>query len=155
MCKLHDTDSPYCWCQPELRQVCPELPESNVCPATCWRCHGRGDVEPYDDALETLVVHRDMDSGPLNSGGRSGECGERAARVAKRVLFEAVQAGREALASFRERAILATCVLCAEGNPVKHEIPWPNGSLSWFHINGAGYINFCDAEGIRDLDLEG
>lgn len=49
-----------CWCNPEVSQVCPECEESEVAPPDCWRCAGRGVVEPYDDDLPCIVVHRDV-----------------------------------------------------------------------------------------------
>jgi hypothetical protein len=56
----HQVDNLDCWCEPELFQVCPEWSgvEWDHCPSSCWRCRGKGWVEPYDDMRVTVVVHR-------------------------------------------------------------------------------------------------
>ena len=67
----HRTDSSeQCWCVPELRQVCPEereptycsdpkFADNGKCNKDCWRCKGTGLVEPYDDTLKVLIIHKE------------------------------------------------------------------------------------------------
>lgn len=72
-----------CWCAPELYQACPECVEEFASVAvsaaksraeaisvivpnadpSCWRCCGRGYVDPYDHDAARLIVHRQMLSG--------------------------------------------------------------------------------------------
>lgn len=53
----HQTNDRFCWCNPEIVQSCPQCEIYSK--ADCWRCGGRGVVEPYDDSLDVIVVHRE------------------------------------------------------------------------------------------------
>lgn len=54
--RSHVTTGLGCWCAPEVLQPCPQCDEP---PAPgCWRCAGRGLVEPFDDGLPCVVIHR-------------------------------------------------------------------------------------------------
>lgn len=55
----HDVNSDSCWCNPELKQVCPELDEDvNKCKSDCYRCGGEGWVDVYDESLPIIILHR-------------------------------------------------------------------------------------------------
>ncbi len=61
----HDLDSPTCWCNPEILQICPECEEQpseavddDGDNSPCWRCGGRGLVEVYDEELSKIIIHR-------------------------------------------------------------------------------------------------
>lgn len=55
----HCTDkSEMCWCKPELKQVCSESNEHGRCKANCWSCGGSGLVDPYDNDLNVLIIHK-------------------------------------------------------------------------------------------------
>ncbi len=57
--RAHAKNSPTCWCAPELLQYCPETPEGpDVCSPSCWRCGGRGLVEPWSGSRPTIIIHR-------------------------------------------------------------------------------------------------
>lgn len=58
----HETDNDKCWCGPDLYQVCPEWSgvPGDVCEAGCWACKGSGLVAPYDDTLDTIIVHQQV-----------------------------------------------------------------------------------------------
>jgi hypothetical protein len=57
----HDCDNEFCWCSPELKQVCPECCEEGLLiTPKCWRCEGTGLVDLYDDILPVLIIHRDL-----------------------------------------------------------------------------------------------
>lgn len=55
-----------CWCAVEEVQICPEsegpivqLDGDGNCPATCWRCAGRGLVPVYDEQLDVIFLHQE------------------------------------------------------------------------------------------------
>lgn len=55
----HVTDkSGMCWCKPEFKQVCSESNCRGICKPDCWKCSGEGLVEPYDDDLNLLLIHK-------------------------------------------------------------------------------------------------
>lgn len=54
--RSHVLDGLACPCGPEVRQPCPQCDEPPA--PDCWRCSGRGLVEPFDDALPCVVIHR-------------------------------------------------------------------------------------------------
>jgi len=55
----HRTDkSEICWCDPEVKQVCPESDDNGKCEDDCWRCKGSGLVDPYDEELNYLIIHK-------------------------------------------------------------------------------------------------
>jgi hypothetical protein len=60
----HDTDNDACWCGPEVLQPCPEWGRGDSCPPTCWRCGGRTLVEPYDEDVPNVIIHRGPDDPP-------------------------------------------------------------------------------------------
>lgn len=53
----HDTDSEWCWCQPEVMQACPKC---NGTGYRCVKCNGRGMVEAYDVFAPAIIIHRDV-----------------------------------------------------------------------------------------------
>ena len=48
-----------CWCNPEVKQVCSESDEEGNCESGCFKCGGSGTVEPYDEDLNYLVIHKE------------------------------------------------------------------------------------------------
>jgi hypothetical protein len=65
----HDTSEESgrrCWCGPEVLQSCPEWDRSlgDSCPSSCWRCGGRTLVDPYDEDLTDVIIHRGPDDPP-------------------------------------------------------------------------------------------
>ena len=50
-----------CWCNPEIKQVCPEADESGTCVPDCWKCGGRSLVKPYCEESTTLIIHNEDD----------------------------------------------------------------------------------------------
>jgi len=64
---VHSTDkSEMCFCCPEAKQVCPESIENEqgdpICSSTCYRCGGSTLVDPYDEDMVTLIIHRHVDA---------------------------------------------------------------------------------------------
>lgn len=58
----HDTTGAWCWCEPELKIVCPQCEELDEPNAECWECDGEGLVRCPDSAVldeRLVVVHRD------------------------------------------------------------------------------------------------
>ena len=58
-----------CWCKPLVRQACPECEHGEGLEGVeaviqkaraveCWRCDDHGLVEPYDDDMPNIIVHR-------------------------------------------------------------------------------------------------
>lgn len=72
--RSHHTDSADCWCQPDLRQICPECEAADNVRASCWRCKadplGAGWVAPYDDERTTVIIHRQEAREPTTPEGR-------------------------------------------------------------------------------------
>lgn len=60
-----------CWCHPELKQVCPESDDVGKCKAECFRCGGNGLVDPYDEELNYLIIHKEHQLSDYNHGAEA------------------------------------------------------------------------------------
>ena len=63
--KGHNTESPQCWCGPEMLKLCPECADEKRwlgSPPDCWRCGGRGIVPVNAPGEVQIVSHRDVES---------------------------------------------------------------------------------------------
>ena len=64
-----------CWCNPEVKQPCPEgEPNTSRCVPGCWRCGGEGLVEPHCQEWALLVIHNE-DKGPCYPEGDDQDLG--------------------------------------------------------------------------------
>ena len=58
--RSHVTYGGDCWCKAEVLQPCPECEDTQADPLDpCWRCNGRGLVEPYADDVPRVIIHDD------------------------------------------------------------------------------------------------
>lgn len=56
----HVEDDDRCWCNPDLYNICSEANDVGECHDDCWRCHGEGLVELYDEDEPIIIIHRDL-----------------------------------------------------------------------------------------------